>query len=325
MSDVRPSPEILAIARRWIEAVPNRKPNDLRNLMTKEDHLLFLGTAEDELWSGTPVRDGVGEFFGALSDFTKCEEQFGVAYENGGTGWACFTHIVAFASLPDRSFLVRNTLVLTLEDGAWKIVHRHGSLPTPNEDHTGVEQPAIADLVTAAKDGITLNQTEGLASIMFTDIVGSSALASALGDRAWSPIISAHFKTIRDIVEKNDGQFVKSLGDGTMSSFPSARACLSAATQIQSALQSDTNEPHLTVRVGIHTGEVMQAHDDFFGTVVNKAARITATAQAQQIRVSDTTRLIAGNTGGFTFFGSKDFNLKGLQGRHTTYLLEWQA
>ncbi|SLN31078.1 pH-sensitive adenylate cyclase [Falsiruegeria litorea R37] len=325
MSNVRPSPEVLAIARRWIEAVPNRRPNDLRNLMTKEDHLLFFGTAEDEIWSGHAVQEGVGAFFGAIPSVTKHVEHFAEAYENGNTGWACLTHEIAFETHPDRSFLVRTTLILTLEDGAWKIVHRHGSVPTPNEDFTGVEQPAIADLVAAVKDGFALDQTEGLASIMFTDIVGSSALASALGDRAWSPIIAAHFDMIRAIVTEHDGQFVKSLGDGTMSSFPSARACLSAATQIQSALESDTQEPHLSVRIGIHTGEVMQAQDDFFGTVVNKAARITATAQAQEIRVSDTTRLIAGNTKGFVFSGSKDFDLKGLEGRHTTHLLVWQT
>lgn len=324
MSSVRPSPEILAIARRWIEAVPNRRPNDLRNLMTKEDHLLFLGTAEEELWSGKAVRDGIGEFFGALTDFVTCEEQFGEAYENGETGWACFTHIVAFAPRPDRSFLVRNTLVFTLEDGAWKIVHRHGSLPTPNEGYTDVEQTAIADLIAAAKDGIALNQTEGLASIMFTDIVGSSALAAALGDRAWSPLIAAHFDKIRTIVADHDGQFVKSLGDGTMSSFASARACLSAASAIQSALAADPREPPLAVRIGIDTGEVRQAQDDFFGTVVNKAARIAAHAQDREIRISDTTRLIAGTASGFAFSGPKDFALKGLDGRHTTYLLEWQ-
>lgn len=324
MSSVRPSPEILAIARRWIEAVPNRRPNDLSNLMTKEDHLLFFGTGEDEVWSGQAVRDGVGAFFGAIPPVTTHIEHFAEAYENGDTGWACFTHEIAFETHPDRSFLVRSTLILTLEDGAWKIVHRHGSVPTPNEEFTGREQTAIADLIAAAKDGFALDQTEGLASIMFTDIVGSSALASALGDRAWSPIIAAHFDMIRDIVADHDGQFVKSLGDGTMSSFPSARACLEAASAIQTTLATNTQDPHLSVRIGIHTGEVMQAHDDFFGTVVNKAARIASTAQAQEIRVSDTTQLIVRNAVGFVFSGSKDFDLKGLEGRHTTYLLEWQ-
>lgn len=325
MSGVRPSPEILAIARRWIDAIPNRRPSDLSNLMTDADHLLFFGTAEDEVWSGQAVRDGVGAFFGAIPPVTTHIEHFGEAYENGATGWACLTHEIAFETHPDRSFLVRSTLILTLEDGAWKIVHRHGSVPTPNEEFTGAEQTAIADLAAAAKDGIALDQTEGLASIMFTDIVGSSALASALGDRAWSPIIAAHFDMIRDIVAEHDGQFVKSLGDGTMSSFSSARGCLNAASAIQTALNTNTLDPHLSVRIGIHTGEVVQARDDFFGNVVNKAARITAIARAQEIRVSDTTRLISGTPGGFVFSGSKDFDLKGFDGRHTTYLLEWQT
>lgn len=325
MSNVRPSPEILAIARRWIEAVPNRRPNDLRNLMTKAEHLLFFGTGEDEVWSGQAVRDGVGAFFGVIPPVTQHDEHFAEAYENGDTGWACLTHEIAFEPAPDTSFLVRTTLIFTLEDGAWKVVHRHGSVPVPNADFTGAEQTAIADLVAAAKDGIALDQTEGLASIMFTDIVGSSVLASTLGNRAWSTIISAHFGRIRDIVEQHEGQFVKSLGDGTMSSFASARASLNAARTIQSALDQDEGEPQLSVRIGIHTGEVMQAHDDFFGTVVNKAARIAAKAHAREIRVSDTTRLIVRNTRDLVFTNARDFDLKGLDGRHSTYLLEWQA
>lgn len=322
MNSVRRSPEILAVARRWIAAIPNRRPNELSNLMTKEDHLLFFGTAEDEIWSGQSVRDGVGAFFGAIPKVVQHDEHFGEAYENGDTGWACLTHELAFETNPDKSFLVRTTLIFTLEDGAWKIVHRHGSIPIPNSDFTGAEQTAIADLVAAAKEGFALEQTEGLASIMFTDIVSSSALASALGDRGWSEVIARHFKELREIIERHGGQFVKSLGDGAMSSFSSAHQALAAARTIQAMLAARPEEPRLALRIGLHTGDVVQSEDDFFGSVVNKAARITAGSGPGEIWVSDATKLMIGDHSTFRFDESKSVLLKGFDGTHLIHRLE---
>ncbi|WP_425043742.1 nuclear transport factor 2 family protein [Primorskyibacter sp. S87] len=229
---IRPSAELLAVGRRWIDAIPNRRDKELRNLMTKSDHMQFVGTADDELWTGRAVREGVGEFFGVIPPILRHEETFAEAYENNGTGWACFNHALIFANQPDRLFNVRTTLIFTLEDGAWKIVHRHGSVPIPNMEMTGTDQNAIADLVTAAKQGFALDQREGFASVMFTDIVNSSRIASVMGDRLWSSEIARHFLALRTIIERAGGQFVKSLGDGTMSSFASPISALQAALAI---------------------------------------------------------------------------------------------
>ena len=193
-----------------------------------------------------------------------------------------------------------------------------------NMEFTGTEQTAIADLVEAAKEGFALDQTEGLASIMFTDIVGSSALASTVGDRGWSDIIGQHFAQLREIIEHHDGQFVKSLGDGAMSSFASAHQALKAATAIQSALRERRQEPRLAVRIGLHTGDVVQSEDDFFGSVVNKAARITSRSGSGEIWVSDATKLMIGETSTFRFSNSKTVMLKGFEDEHLIHRLEDQ-
>ena len=86
---------------------------------------------------------------------------------------------------------------------------------------------AIQQLVDVARrDGPELTQTEGLASVLFTDVEGSTVLAEALGDQKWSALIDDHFQTIADIVKEHRGQFVKSLGDGTLSCFSSANQAL---------------------------------------------------------------------------------------------------
>ncbi|WP_299353735.1 adenylate/guanylate cyclase domain-containing protein [uncultured Shimia sp.] len=313
--------ELLAVARRWIAAIPNKRPNELRNLMSEGDHLRFVGSGDGELWSGQAVREGVGAFFGVIPPFATHEETFAEAFENGDTGWACFTHEIAFEDRPDRPFVMRNTLIFALEDAAWKVVHRHGSVPIPNIEFTGTEQSAIAELVDAAKQDFSLDQREGFASVMFTDIVNSSGLAPMLGDRLWSSEVARHFSGLRVIIERNGGQFVKSLGDGTMSSFPSPTQAIRAARAILAATDI-SDGPAISLRIGIHTGDVVQTDEDFFGTVVNKAARIASVAAPNEIRLSDTTREMVDDPRAFRFLEPVSVRLKGFEGDHLLYRIK---
>ena len=316
----RPSAEILAVARRWIGAIQHRRQIELRNLLSEHAHLRFVGTGDGELWAGQVVREGIANFFGAIPAFLKHEETFAEAFENGDTGWACLTHELVFANQPERIFFVRTTLIFALEDGVWKIVHRHGSVPFPNMEFVGSAQTAIADLVAAAREGFSLDQREGFASIMFTDIVNSSRLASVMGDRLWSAEVSRHFAALRQHIEESGGQFVKSLGDGTMSSFAEPGQALDAARAIlQSTARSDG--PAIALRIGIHTGRLVQTEDDFFGTVVNKAARVADSAAPGEIRVTDAARLIAGEDASLHFTDPDNRPLRGLPGTHLTYRL----
>ncbi len=319
---IRPSPELLAVARRWFRAVIERQDGQLKHFMSRGDVLRFVGSAEGETWSGPAVRKAIDAHFAEIPNVLKYEEIFAEAHEKDGVGWTFFVNRFWFETRADP-IVFHSTLVFVLEDNAWKIVLRHASVPAPNKDTTGHEHAAIQALVDAAQQGFSLGQREGLASVMFTDVVDSSTLANALGDRAWSSRMGAHFAEIRRIIETHGGQFVKSLGDGTMSSFSSARAALSAAVEIQRAMAARTEEPVLHLRIGLHTGDVVQSDDDFFGNVVNKAARITAMAQPGTIRVSDTTRAMVGGCGDLAFTAPLVVRLKGFDGDHATHALDW--
>lgn len=322
---IRPSPELLAIVRRWHQAVMSRKTGHMADFLTPHEALRFIGTAKNEYWSGSVVREGVAEFFAVVPDLVSVEEVEAEAYECGETGWAAIMFKVQFAGQPEPTFQ-RETYVFLLEGANWKIIQRHGSVPVPNEVHMGIEQTAIQRLVDAVREETpALDQTEGLASVLFTDVESSTELAAALGDTRWSAIINAHFRDLEEIVHRHRGQFVKSLGDGTLSSFASAKHALSAAMDMQAKLAAAETEPHLGLRIGIHTGDVVQARGDFFGAVVNKAARITSAAGAGEIFASEATRAMVGNADAFRFAETVSLSLKGLEGQHLIHRLEWQA
>ncbi len=189
--------------------------------------------------------------------------------------------------------IARYTLVCAIEKGAWKLVQAHTSLPASNIETHGFEHHAMNALLAEVAKGFDLAQREGVATIVFTDIVGSSALAAATGDRDWAKRIAGHFDAMGEIVEAAGGEMVKSLGDGTMSSFSSTVAALSASRRMQAQTSEDTLSPPLKLRIGMHRGDVIQTADDLFGSVVNKAARVAGVAEAGEIRVSDEVRLAA--------------------------------
>lgn len=319
------SHELLAVSRRWHQAITSGNTEILRTFLSSTDELRFIGTAENEYWSGSIIEEGISDFFGEIPNLISVEEIEAEAFENGETGWSSFAHRIHFTGLSEAS-IQRTTLVFALEGSGWKIVQRHGSAPVPNIVHMGAEQQAIQRLLEAVREERpTLNQIEGLASVLFTDLEGSTKLTAVLGDQNWSALINSHFRSMAEIVESHRGQFVKSLGDGTLSCFPSAHEALSAAIQMQKTVNLATEEPRLRLRIGIHTGDVVQASDDFFGAVVNKAARITNAAAANEICVSDATCAMVGGTKDFCFTEAVSVSFSGLEGKHIVYRLEWEA
>ncbi|XHY18271.1 hypothetical protein SuNHUV7_30790 (plasmid) [Pseudoseohaeicola sp. NH-UV-7] len=245
------------------------------------------------------------------------------AYSCGNIGWA-----VGFGTVnvvTGEIAHIRVTQIYHLVHGFWRLIHVHNSKPTPNIDGISQELTQLQDLLDAALSSNAELARTGLATIMFTDIADSTTLAATVGDARWSTAIKSHIALVGEIVTEHGGTMIKSLGDGTMSSFNSARAALSSATALQRAMYDRDSEPRLQTRIGLHTGDLVEEDGDMFGSVVNKAARVTAAAQPGEIRVSDATRAMVGGSVDFTFSQQVSTPLKGLDGEHTLYLLEWQT
>lgn len=319
---IQPSPEIAAIARRWHEAYASGDSATMVNLLTGDALLYYVGTAPEEIGRGPEFRHAFGRFVEAHPPmrlrFTSID-----GFACGPAGWSITVHE---AEAPDGTAAeVRTTLIFHLQQGQWRIAHVHNSIPRTNTEGLGRELARFDDLLDAALSGTETPDRTGLATIMFTDIADSTAIAVALGDAPWSKAVKAHIGKMRQLVEGLGGTLIKSLGDGTMSSFPSARAALSAATAAQTAMDAAESEPRLRIRIGLHTGDLIAGDSDVFGTVVNKAARIAALAGPGEIRVSDATRLMVGDSGGFAFADPATVGLRGLDGEHVIHRLEWRG
>jgi len=146
-----------------------------------------------------------------------------------------------------------------------------------------------------------------LATVMFTDIVGSTQRAAELGDARWRELLAAHQASVRRELQRFRGREVKMLGDGCLATFDGpARAirCGHAITQAARAAG-------LEVRVGLHCGEVELLEDDVGGIAVHIAARIGTTATADEVLVSSTVKdLVAGS--GIPFADRGTQRLKGM-------------
>jgi len=146
-----------------------------------------------------------------------------------------------------------------------------------------------------------------LATVMFTDIVDSTRLASELGDRQWCDLLDAQNAVVRRELARYRGHEVKNLGDGTLATFDGPARAIRCALAVTEAVRSLGVE----VRVGLHTGEVELVGDDVAGIAVHIAARIAALAEKGEVRVSGTVKdLVAGS--GISFTERGEHELKGV-------------
>jgi class 3 adenylate cyclase/dihydrofolate reductase len=136
------------------------------------------------------------------------------------------------------------------------------------------------------------NADRVLATVLFTDIVESTTRAAELGDREWRQLLDRHDRLARAEVERFHGQFVKSTGDGILSTFDAPTRALRCAFGLTDAL---TNIG-LPIRAAVHTGEIEMREDDVGGIGVHIAARALAEAAARQVVVTRTVRDLSTGT-----------------------------
>src|SRR5438552_15744702 len=137
--------------------------------------------------------------------------------------------------------------------------------------------------------------TENVA-VLFTDMVGSTALASSLSPDAADELRRGHFAILRQAVAEAGGTEVKHLGDGLMVVFASASAALSCAVAMQQGTEREnrSREQWVGLRVGLSGGEVTAEDDDYFGDPVIEASRLCASCEGGQVLAADVVRLMAG-------------------------------
>jgi class 3 adenylate cyclase len=148
-----------------------------------------------------------------------------------------------------------------------------------------------------------------LRTLLFTDLVDSTQMASKLGDARWRERLSEHFTAARDELDRFQGREVATTGDGIVATFDGPARALHCAA----AIRRRANSVDLHIRAGVHVGEVELVGEDVRGVAMHEAARIMAVADTDEILVSELTRALAGATElKFEDRGTRE--LKGLDG-----------
>jgi class 3 adenylate cyclase len=234
-------------------------------------------------------------------------------------GWKWSSDVKPIAGTPfcqhhHMGYAMQGCLHVVLRDGttydvmpgdAYEIPPGHDAWVVGDESYVGVEFSGarmFAVPVDAMGGGV-------VATLLFTDIVGSTAALARVGDATWREMLLAHNVAMRAEIERFRGRELKTTGDGFLASFDSA----SRAVRCGQAMVAAARAAGLDVRIGAHTGEVELVQGDAHGVAVHAAARVMALAGAGQVFVSWTTRdLLAGS--GISVETAGSHELKGLDG-----------
>ncbi|MBF0318217.1 MAG: FHA domain-containing protein [Nitrospirae bacterium] len=158
---------------------------------------------------------------------------------------------------------------------------------------------------------------------MFTDIIGSTSIADKLGDIEARIMIKEQSDIMLPIIDKHDGVFVKSIGDGTMSYFVSAQSALRAAVEIQQGVarynKDEAPKIPLRIRIGLHTGECLVEQNDIAGDVVNVSSRFEALASEAEVCFSGDTYNALEDKNEIQCVYCKDVPIKGKKGMFRLY------
>jgi class 3 adenylate cyclase len=158
------------------------------------------------------------------------------------------------------------------------------------------QAPELAlDLIEVFLTGVrrAVEPTRVLATVLFSDIVGSTRQATRLGDRRWRELLNLHDELARRLVEEFHGKLVKTTGDGILATFDGPGRAIRCAA----ALRDELAAVGLQIRAGLHTGEVELRNGDIGGIAVHIAARIMGAAGPEEILTSGTVRdLVVGSS-----------------------------
>ncbi len=156
-----------------------------------------------------------------------------------------------------------------------------------------------------------------LATVLFTDIVGSTEQASAFGDKRWRELLEMHNRVSDRQLNRYQGRLVKTTGDGLLATFDGPARAIRAALAIRDAVRGLGIE----IRAGLHTGEIETGGDDIGGFGVHVAARVMGLAPPGSVMVSRTVKDLAGGSG-FAFKDAGTHELKGIEDSWQLYLVD---
>lgn len=208
-------------------------------------------------------------------------------------------HVLSSIYAPTLVMHARGDRVVPFRSGRYLADHIVGArfLELPTNDHApwfGC-QDVFLDAVEEFLTGTSQNadHSRKLATVLFTDIVDSTAHAERVGDAAWRNILDRHDDLCRIEIGIFGGRWVKSTGDGLLATFDSPSRAILCTSALSERIRSELG---IEIRAGLHSGEVETRGDDVAGLTVHQAARVQGVASNSEVIVSDAVRnLVAGS------------------------------
>ena len=298
---------------------------------TEESLAQFLGYIDQAWGSGTSL-----PYFAPSRANDAAFQRWWGRFERLGASPAAVTALMRMNSQIDISEIVSTIRVPTLvihrtedvtvnvEGGRYLAEHIPGAryIELPGKDHppwigdnADEITDAIEEFLTGTRVPVTVDRV--LATVLFTDIVGSTEKAAALGDRRWRDLLDNHHATIRRNLARFRGHEVKTTGDGILATFDGPARGVRCAC----AIADDIRPLGIDIRAGLHTGECEMTDDDVGGIAVHIGARVAALAGAGEVLVSSTVKdLVAGS--GLRFGDRGSQSLKGVPGEWRVFAVE---
>lgn len=323
MPEIHPrrSPEVEAILRRAMDSMAAGDAAAMGRIFNPGPEFRAIGTDPAEWWNQEtflPVATAqIEEMAGMRLEWLDLE-----GWEAGEMGWAAGR---AHLTVRDAEVDLRFTVTLVLDAGVWRVVQYHASQGVPNEETVGFALTTTMEEILGsidAEEDLAPLEGEGILTLMFTDVEGSTGHARELGDRRFSELMTDHVALVSEVVERGGGRLIRSVGDGTLLAFPSARAAVGSAVEIQRRTAA-ADLPY-AIRIGLHAGDVMRTASDVLGFAVNKAARVTSAAAGGEVVVSAIVRELVGSDPAYRFGDPFFAELKGIEGVHELVPVEWQ-
>jgi class 3 adenylate cyclase len=187
---------------------------------------------------------------------------------------------------------------------------------------------AVASSVQARRPDLEAHASpDGTVTLMFSDLEGFTQMTEQLGDAAMHRLMQVHHHIVREQTAAHGGHEVELRGDGFLLAFADGPGAVRCAVALQSAFARHSREnpgEALRVRIGLHTGEVIQDRDTFFGKTVIQAFRIADLAVGGEILVSSDLRALVEDLAELRFDEPREVSLKGMSGRHRIFPVRWQ-
>ena len=226
-------------------------------------------------------------------------------------------HLLGVVQVPTLVLHQRGDRSVSVQGSRWMAEQipqaRFVELPGVDHQFWWIEADAnavvaeIEEFMTGVRSAPRVNRA--LATVLFTDIVGSTERASRIGDRRWLELLDDHDLIVRRSIEDAAGSVIKFTGDGALAVFDGPGRALRAAQELRRPLSAIG----ITVRCGLHTGEIERRGEDIGGIAVHIGSRVAALARADEVLASSTVvDLVAGS--GITFEDRGEHALKGVPG-----------